>query len=230
MGQVGRRRGRPALIDRHKIVDAALALDGAGRPLSMQAVADRLGVPRGTLYHHVADREEMIALVAVARLEQALDEAWMPDPDADWRAWVAAFGRVMRDALIAHGTPVDSVLLEGAAGRRQLTQIERILAVMVRDGFTPVHAMQALAVVGEVAAANARSALAVRAHGDAPHRAFLAAARDTSDGVLPLLGAGAVEYPDPDNQFAVSLAVVLAGVAAVLGPDGRPPEHMPRHT
>ncbi|WTW91963.1 TetR/AcrR family transcriptional regulator [Streptomycetaceae bacterium NBC_01309] len=195
--------------------------------MSMQAVADRLGVPRGTLYHHVADREEMIALVAVARLEQALDETWMPAPDADWRAWLAAFGRVMRDALIAHGTPVDSVLLEGAAGRRQLTQIERILDVMVRDGFTPAHAMQALAVVADVAAANARTVLALRAHGDAPHRAFLAAAREGADGPLRLLLAGALEHADPDSQFAVSLAVAVAGIAAVLGPDSQTPTDLP---
>lgn len=223
MAQGKRRPGRPSLIDRHKIVKAALELDDADHPLSMQAVADRLGVPRGTLYHHVADREEMVALVAVARLQQALDDGWMPAPDADWRAWVAAFGRVMRNALIAHGTPVDSVLLEGATGHRQLTQIERILDVMVRAGFTPAHAMQALAVVAEVAAANARSVLALRAHGDAPHQTFLATARKGTEGPLPLLLAGALEHADPDAQFAVSLEVVLAGITAVLGPDAQPP-------
>ncbi|MDI2124674.1 TetR/AcrR family transcriptional regulator [Yinghuangia seranimata] len=221
MGEVKRRPGRPPLINRRKIINAALELDAAGRALSMQAVADRLGVPRGTLYHHVADREEMVALVAVARLEEAFDEAWMPPRDADWRTWVSAFAHVMRDALIAHGTPVDHVLLEGVTGARQLAQVERVLEAMVRDGFTPAPAMQALGVIAEIVTANARTVFVLRAQGTESHDAFLALIRDSADHPMPLLAAGAVEHPDQDAQFAVSLEVALAGIAAVLL-DGRP--------
>jgi TetR/AcrR family tetracycline transcriptional repressor len=219
MAEVKRRPGRPALIDRGKIVDAALELEAAGHPVSMQAVAARLGVPRGTLYHHVADREEVAALVAVARLREAFDEAWMPAPDADWRTWVAAFARVMREALITHGTPVDYVLLEGVVGRRQLAQVEKVLAPMVRDGFTPRAAMQALTVVAEVVTANARAEVVRCLHGTEAHDHFVASLGLDPEAPLPLLAAGIPERPDHEAQFAVSLDVVLAGITATLGPD-----------
>lgn len=222
MDQVKRRRGRPALIDRAKIRDAALELDNAGHPLSMQAVADRLGVPRGTLYHHVANHEEMIALVAVARLEEAFDEAWMPAPDADWRSWVAAFARTMRDALIAYGGPIDHVNLEGAAGRSQLAQVERVLEVMVRDGFTAETAMRALGVIAEIVSANARTVFVQRTQGPESYAAFLALAAGDPDNPMPLLTAGTPKEPDQDAQFAVSLEVALAGITAVFLPGEAP--------
>ncbi|MGA4538950.1 TetR/AcrR family transcriptional regulator [Uniformispora flossi] len=220
MSEVKRRPGRPPLISRRKIIDAALELDAAGHVLSMQAVADRLGVPRGTLYHHVADREEMVALVAVARLEEAFDESWMPAPDADWRTWASAFAQVMRDALVAHGTPVDHVLLEGVAGQRQLAQVERVLEAMVRDGFTATSAVRALGVVAELVSANARAVFVQRAqqaHGTETHKAFTAMIRGQSDYPTPLLAAGVPdEQPDQEEQFATLLKVALEGIAAVF--------------
>lgn len=220
MSEVKRRPGRPRLIDRRKIVDAALELEASGHVLSMQAVADRLGVPRGTLYHHVADREEMVALVAVARLEEAFDESWMPAPDAGWRTWVSAFAHVMRDALIAHGTPVDHVLLEGVAGQRQLAQVEHVLEAMVRDGFTAASAVRALGVVAEIVSANARTVFVQRAqhaHGTETHKAFTAMLRGRTDYPTPLLAAGVPdEQPDQDEQFATLLKVALEGIAAVF--------------
>ncbi|GAA4987887.1 hypothetical protein GCM10023205_68470 [Yinghuangia aomiensis] len=73
-----RRPGRPARTNRDQIVRAALDVDAQGGAVSMQAVADRLGVTPAALCHHVADRDELVAGVAVARLDAALDDSWMP--------------------------------------------------------------------------------------------------------------------------------------------------------
>ncbi|MCF2532382.1 TetR/AcrR family transcriptional regulator [Yinghuangia soli] len=220
MDQSKRRPGRPALIDQHMIVTAALELDASGTALSMQAVADRLGVPRGTLYHHVADREEMVALVAAARLEEALDEAWMPADDADWRTWLTAFAHVMRDALLARANPIGYVLLDGAPGSRQLAQVERILHVMVRDGFTPQAGLRCLAVLAEIVQANVRAVVLRRAQGPTPAGSYLHLVRAAPEGTFPLLRAADGEQVGLDDQFAFALDVMLTGFAAHAA-DGR---------
>ncbi|MGO4632127.1 TetR/AcrR family transcriptional regulator [Streptomyces sp. 2RAF24] len=221
MDEAKRRPGRPNLIDRGMIVDAALAIEDAGRALSMQAVADRLGVPRGTLYHHVADREEMAALVAVARLEEALDESWMPAPDADWQTWLTAFAHAMRTALVDHATPVDFVLLEGHSGRRQLAQVETVLTVLVRAGFSPEVCLRCLTLLVEVVQAHVRAVFVARASGPEQQRASLPAILASAGQEFPLLRAGIPDEPDPAEQFTFDLGVVFAGIAA-LSEQGAP--------
>jgi TetR/AcrR family tetracycline transcriptional repressor len=217
-GRTRRRPGRPALIDRSMIVRAALELDDAGRPVSMQAVADRLGVPRGTLYHHVSDREEVAALVAVARLEEALDETWMPAADADWRTWLTSFADAMRGALLAHGTPVDLVLLEGAAGRRQLAQVETVMQVLARAGFTPEAALRGLTLLVTIVQAHVRTVAVVRAADGGSHAASLPAALAAFDDSFPLLRAGAPAFADIGGQLAFDLDVLLVGMTAHVAP------------
>ncbi|MFC9392754.1 TetR/AcrR family transcriptional regulator [Streptomyces sp. NPDC057027] len=217
MDEAKRKPGRPNVIDRGMIVDAALAIEDAGRTLSMQAVADRLGVPRGTLYHHVADRAEMAALVAVARLDEALDDSWMPAPDADWRTWLTSFAHAMRTALLAHATPVDFVLLEGRSGRRQLAQVEAVLTVMARAGFPPELSTRCLTLLVEVVQAHARSVFVARASGPEQQRASLSAMLAATGAEFPLLRAGTPDAPDPDDQLAFDLDVVLAGIEMILG-------------
>ena len=54
--------GRPARIDRTAIAEAVLDLGLDG--ISMKAVADHLGVSVAGLYHHVANRRELLVLAA----------------------------------------------------------------------------------------------------------------------------------------------------------------------
>lgn len=58
-----RSRGVRAGLDRRQIIDAARTLDPGA--VTMQAVADVLGVDRKAVNHHVSDRETLLGLVAV---------------------------------------------------------------------------------------------------------------------------------------------------------------------
>lgn len=217
----GRRgRGRPARIDRDRIVQAALELESTGEPLSMKAVADRLGVQRPNLYHHVGDREALVALVAAARIEQALDESWMPAPDAGWRDWLLAFAHATREASVGHAKFAEYFSFAGPVGRRQLEQVERLHEVLVTAGFDAVTAGRCVTFISELVHINVRSVFALRARGNEPHRETIAQVlHDDPDG-LPIMRAAGMGGYDPDAQFAFDLDAAIAGLALLLARDG----------
>ncbi len=217
MTTAGKRKiGRPAHINRDSIVRAALEMDAEGRPLSMQAVAARLGVGRNSLYHYITDRDELVSVVAIARLDQVTDESWMPAPDADWRTWVTAHARTFRTALLSATRLPDYLLFSGQAGRRQLAQIERLCTVMVRDGFTPADAVRCITLIGELVQINARAVFVQRELGEEPHREAVGEILDAHPEEFPVLRAATIQPWNPDDQFAFDLDHALAGMTALL--------------
>src|ERR687884_114906 len=78
---------RPS-IDRERLVREALALlDAAGfDALTMRRLAERLGVQAASLYNHVRDKHELLALLADA----ICGEVREPDPRRPWREQLEA--------------------------------------------------------------------------------------------------------------------------------------------
>lgn len=93
------KRGRPAVLSREAIVDAALA-EGLDT-LTMSALARRLGVVKSALYRWVAGREEVLGLVGDVVVERVLP---IEPGAADWRDWFADLaGRMRREFLAVPG-------------------------------------------------------------------------------------------------------------------------------
>ena len=91
------KRGRPARLSRDVIAGAALDL-GVTR-LSMNALAEHLGVAKSSLYGWVSSREELLGLVSNVVMERCLPTG---DPvDGDWRTWLAELAWCMRRELLA---------------------------------------------------------------------------------------------------------------------------------
>jgi AcrR family transcriptional regulator len=139
-----RSRGRPALISREQIVDAAaeIGLDG----LTMGSVAERLGVTTPALYSHVSGREELAGLV-VARLIGQFDAAF--HAETDWRAFLHSFARTVRDGLAGSRWAAIGQMREASAVAAGLA--EQSLSVLIGAGFTPRDAAEALWLVVRVA-------------------------------------------------------------------------------
>ncbi|WP_406286434.1 TetR family transcriptional regulator [Embleya sp. NBC_00896] len=83
------RLGRPARLDRDRIVAAALAMDLD--TLTMQALAERLGVATSALYRWVDGREELLDLVGVQLAARIIPAA--PPTAETWRAWLIDLAR-----------------------------------------------------------------------------------------------------------------------------------------
>ena len=94
-------RAQSAPLDRDRLVAAAFALlEEVGlEGLSMRPLASRLGVQAPALYWHVADKSELLGLMA----RDIYAAAYAAVPGApDWRSWLFAFGRALRTAFAAH--------------------------------------------------------------------------------------------------------------------------------
>lgn len=149
-----RKRGRPTRVTRADIIEAARTFPL--RDLTMQAVADSLGVDRTTLRYHVESREVLIDLVASAMLDDALTRARIPQ-QGTWQEVLRSFASITHEALGALGdhmtyTPA-SVLTSGAA----LDIVEDVLQVLAEAGFDEETAAAMLFAITQFAVVSARN-------------------------------------------------------------------------
>ncbi|OBB17677.1 TetR family transcriptional regulator [Mycolicibacterium setense] len=131
-------RPRVPLISKRKVLEAALTIiDSEGLDaLSIRALARRLDINGASLYHHFANKEQIIA--GAARL--ALDETVLtPDEDKPWRVWVLRNNRVLRQAFRDHPDLVPIVLKMGML-QIAPTQIDQTTARLRQEG-VPVGAI-----------------------------------------------------------------------------------------
>lgn len=115
--------------------------------VTMQSVADRLGVTPMALYRHVANKADLLDGV----VESILLEVPLPDPAADWATRLVSLARGTRMAALRHpeifplllqraaATPgarrvrdvVYDALREAGLGEEDVIQLERLMATAV---------------------------------------------------------------------------------------------------
>src|SRR5260370_41392751 len=91
---------RQKKLDRAQVVRAALALlDEVGLDdLTMRRLAERLGIKAASLYRHVRDKNELLAMLGDA----ISAEIPLPSQELPWREALARAARDYRRALLAH--------------------------------------------------------------------------------------------------------------------------------
>jgi AcrR family transcriptional regulator len=219
-----RRRGRPSVIDRDRIIAAALdiaAEDGAAA-VSMSSVAKRLGVALPGLYYHLRNVDELLGLVA----EALLGELAVPDVRLRWDRWLMTFATGFRDLLRAQPiltrVPYLSVHQPFPA-----VMTDRALRVLIRAGFDPHTASLAFGeltrkVVDLVFAEQARAE--ETSHGHSPlkvlrDRARIAGREDTPS--LHLFLDDVEDMPDvidgiDDFLWEWNMRVEIGGLESLL--------------
>ncbi|MEM9620493.1 MAG: TetR/AcrR family transcriptional regulator C-terminal domain-containing protein [Pseudomonadota bacterium] len=133
--------GRPALVTKEQIVDAALAL-GVDN-LSMHGLARHLGVSTAALYRYVGSREGLLD----ACMDVFCERVELPSQDLPWRDYLIGLSVSFRNALLK--TPGASVygIKVGPTTPAAYRIIEKSLAVLRQAGFSPLGAFRAYGLV-----------------------------------------------------------------------------------
>ena len=221
----GRTRGRPPRINREQIVAAARSV--ATSDLTMQAVADALGVSRKALHYYVGDRAGLLTLMVLDQFEQELAPVQLPTDD-DWRATLRAYAVAYRDGLIRVGVGsggaehvTDFTGLRGLSTAAALALADRVLEALLAAGLDPDSARHGLTAASNIAQSAAQTVVAQTASGAHRHRADTAEAlarepQDTYPALRRVLASAQPSERDAETQFEFELDVVIARLDQVL--------------
>ena len=207
----GRSRGRPALpVDRILVAALELVDEQGADALSMRSLAQRLGSGTATLYRHFANRSELVAQM----VDRMLGEIDIDEPAIAALSWQQActlFARHMFDALARHGRVASLLIGHVPMGPNALAHRERILSVLLDNGFPPVVAAHAYATLSRYVLG-----FAIQLSGSPPAEqdAQLATAFHALDpSRYPATVAVADDLPVPlEEEFAYGLRLIVAGL------------------
>lgn len=210
-GAVRRARGRRAGLSRARIVEAARGWDL--EQVTVKSVADRLGVDRAAVHHHVGDLDGLRELVArdafMVRLASVSVAA-----DAHWRDACRALAASLYDAVVLAGGLGVYVQLT-SADVAVLEPVEQTLRIMVEAGFDDETSARSLATLASLAAAIGREHLvAQRTTGHPQVPELRRALEDTPAGGLQILRrlAQADLVTFNDEQLNTGVDLLLDGM------------------
>jgi TetR/AcrR family transcriptional regulator, tetracycline repressor protein len=210
-----RRLRRSAVLSTGRIIDEALLIverEGAGA-LTMRRVADALGVTQSSLYGHVANRQELMVLLADEVLRLAVAS---PPSELNWQESLMWSSSRLRDQLLAR--PNLLPLLRGSQGfgpnARRVR--EDALRVLLDAGFSPENAIKAYAAVATFVFGSL-----LRSTGANPGEPDGVASREalfrsgTDGGSLVAEHAAALARVSNDDIFEAGLGAIIAGLSTL---------------
>lgn len=128
------RRAPRHTLSRERLVVAALELaDAEGiQALTIRALASTLGVAPMAIYHHVANKDEILDAI----VDAVHAEIYRPRPDAPWREELAQRSRSAHAALRRHPWAVGLMDTRVRPGQATLASHEAALEVLLSAGFS----------------------------------------------------------------------------------------------
>ena len=220
-----RRRKRQPL-DQAQVVRAALGLlDEVGLDeLTMRRLAERLGVKAASLYRHVRNKDELLALLG----DEISGEIPFARAAGSWRNQLTEMAWNVRRGLLAHRDAARVLANTPPVGPRRLKHIEAVLHALRAAGLKDRDAARAAYhlnnVVTEFAADEARFAAYVSSPGSS-RRKILAEARRQFQSLpeheYPTIVALAdlLTEDAQDDLFQFGIDMCLRGVQALLKRD-----------
>ncbi|QCQ16855.1 TetR/AcrR family transcriptional regulator [Microbacterium sp. RG1] len=211
-----RGRGERAGLDRAAILDAARTLPS--EQLTMQGVADALGVDRKALHHYVHGREGLLELLAEDVFLTRIAALEIPS-DAPWPQACRTFAEGIRQSLVASGALVEHFRTLSRATLAAVRPAEVVLERLLDGGLDEVAAGRTLLLLTTVATGFAREEVAAAGAGGHPQVAqFRGMLRETGATDLSVLRrldeSGFDAYGDA--QFAFDVDAVIATVEVRL--------------
>lgn len=220
-----RRSARRAPLTREAIVDAALAvLDREGLDaVSMRRVAQELGTGAGSLYWHVANKEELLQLL----IDRVSNEIRLPEPDPQrWEEQLKELGRQMRALMKSHRDIARISLGRIPIGPNTVRVSEWMLSLLRNAGVpdrTAALALDLLALYVGAYAYEESLPFPSPAGDDASPHETLAMIRDYFASLPSDRFPHTVALADelvaggPDERFEFGLDILIRGLAAQAG-------------
>jgi AcrR family transcriptional regulator len=128
-------------LTQQRVLRAAVAIaDRRGlNALSMRTLAHELGAGAMSLYHYVANKDELLG----GMVDLVFEEIALPSADGDWRTAMRQRSLDARDALARHPWAIGLMESRTQPGPANLRHREALLAVLRRAGFSVVAATHA---------------------------------------------------------------------------------------
>jgi TetR/AcrR family tetracycline transcriptional repressor len=126
--------GRPAVISRESVAAVALRLldDEGVDALSIERIATELGVRGPSLYHHFADKSEILS--EVARL--VLGDLDLDRPTDDWKEWMVEATLTFFRRVLEHPSSA-AILLEHMPDASTVPGFGRAARLLTQAGIEP---------------------------------------------------------------------------------------------
>jgi AcrR family transcriptional regulator len=207
-------------LSRDRVLHAALAVaDEGGLPgLTIRSLAQRVGAKPMSLYHYVANKDEILD----GLVDLVFAEIELPEPDGDWRGQMTRRARSAREVLRRHPWSIGLLESRTTPGPATLRHHDATIGALRAGGFS----------IGQTA--HAYAVLDAFVYGFAVQEASLPfegpdGAAEVAEPIMALMGAG--QYPhlvefaqehalqpgyDFGDEFGFGLALVLDGLARLL--------------
>ena len=134
-----------APLTRERALTTALALaDAEGlTALTMRRLAQELGVEAMSLYHHVANKDDILD----GMVDLVFAEIELPAPDVAWRPGMLARARSARAALTRHRWAISVMESRTSPGPATLRHHDAMLGACRRAGFSVPMAAHAISLI-----------------------------------------------------------------------------------
>jgi AcrR family transcriptional regulator len=196
---VRRRRGRPSQITFEQVVEAAVHL--GLEHITVQAVADHLGVTRAAVYYYVSSSEEL-RRIAAHRLLPSFDV--MTGEHATWQEWLRSFAAAGRQWRLANADLVAQVAIPMSQLPSLLVVVDEGIEILEAAGFPTERAGHALQFIGSILWINSQDEVVARqSGGHHPQGAGIGQAMADADLGLRHIASDRARhaFDDPDARF-----------------------------
>jgi AcrR family transcriptional regulator len=123
-----------APLSRERVLRAAVDFADADgiESLSMRRLAKELGVEAMSLYHHVANKSDLLDAI----VDLVVAEIWIPSPGHEWRSAMRRRAVSAREMFTRHPWALGLVESSRSPGLDRLRYVESVLACLRSAGFS----------------------------------------------------------------------------------------------
>ena len=209
-------------LSRDRVLSAAVAIADAGGvgSLTIRSLADKLGVKPMSVYHYVANKEEILDAI----VDLVFAEVELPRPGGDWQAEMRRRAVSARQVLGRHPWAIALLQSRTSPGPATLRHHDAFIGTLREAGFPVAMTAHALALIDSYVYGFALSEAALPIHGPESVAEIAGSMMQAyAPDAYPHLAEFTTEHVirpgyDFGEEFPFGLDVILDGLARAVRP------------